>query len=73
MAATSVSFSSSVVDSAAATAAAVQEVLDAMQLSKSGGETRHRFLVTDDPDAFRECGESFLGRPLGGVEWIDLQ
>ncbi len=62
------------VDSAATTAAAVEQRLARRNLfGKDGGA--HRFLATDAPDRFARVGEIFLGQPIdpGSVELVDLQ
>ena len=64
------------VDSAAATAAAVEVKLrDAGLANASGAAPSHAFLVTDAPDRFARVGEIFLCAPIdpGRVELIDLQ
>jgi glutamate racemase len=63
-----------VVDSAEATAQAVQELLAGRGLLREGtGVARHRTLCTDVPDRFRAVAERFLGGPLSSVELVDLQ
>jgi glutamate racemase len=61
------------VDSAAETAAAVEEILtQAGLLCASDTGTQRRFLVSDSPDAFARVGRRFLGWDLGPVEWVDF-
>ena len=61
------------VDSAKATARAVEEVLSGMdQLASTNEHPIHEYLVSDDPEKFRSIGEAFLGRPIESVEWIDF-
>lgn len=65
-----------VVDSAAATAAAVARELEQRALMrKSVNPGWQRFLVTDNPERFAATGEIFLGRPIPADELqiIDLQ
>jgi glutamate racemase len=62
-----------IVDSAEATAASVEQLLEKHQLSRpKGAPPRHRTLCTDMPDRFRSIAERFLGRPLDSVEPVDL-
>ncbi len=60
------------VDSAEATAEAAAELLERRGLLAGGGKAVHRYFVTDVPDAFREVGARFLGRPIDGAEQVDL-
>ena len=60
------------VDSAQATAEAVAQLLRARGLERRGGGARHRTLCTDVPERFHRMAERFLGRPVDGVEAIDL-
>src|SRR5262249_52612184 len=63
-----------IVDSAQATAAAVDSLMTARgMLRRERDAARHRTLCTDVPDRFRAVAERFLGRPLQHVELIDLQ
>jgi len=55
------------VDSATATATAVQAALG----NPSGGGST-RYLVTDHVERFRTVGASFLGEPPTPVSWVDL-
>lgn len=56
-----------VIDSAAVTAEQVAGVLEA-----SGGSGRTQFFATDSVTKFRALGSRFLGRPIDGVELVDL-
>ncbi len=58
-----------IVDSASTTAAAVAACTPACQRP---GDGVHRYLATDGADRFRRVGRYFLGRPLPGVELVDL-
>lgn len=58
-----------IVDSASTTAAAVAARTPACQNPDAG---IHRYLATDGADRFRRVGRFFLGRPLPGVELVDL-
>jgi len=61
------------VDSAEATALAVEELLSGRGLLRQeGGPARHRTICTDLPERFRGLAERFLGRPVGEVELVDL-
>ena len=60
------------VDSAEATAVAVEDLLAARGLLRSASSARHRTLCTDVPDRFQGVAERFLGRPVGAVELVDL-
>lgn len=63
-----------IVDSAAATAAAAAEVLSAARMlyTGNGSGIDRRFLVSDAPEDFASVGERFLGYRIGGVEWVDF-
>ena len=63
-----------IVDSADATAEAVESLMKARGLLRPvcDNATRHRTLCTDVPDRFRAIAERFLGRPLQTVELVDL-
>lgn len=62
-----------VVDGAQAAAEAVAELLGARGLLRTGGASpRHQTLCTDLPERFRAVAERFLGRPVDGVELVDL-
>jgi len=61
------------VDSAAETAKAVNQVLVQEDLAAAtGGTPRYAFLATDAPDTLARTGERFLGRALGPVQWVDV-
>lgn len=62
------------VDSAAATAEAVQVMLEDMGLASRQGEGGRELLATDDAMRFARVGSRFLGEPLSasGVALIDL-
>lgn len=65
------------VDSAEATAQAVQELLEGRgwsspPLSAAEAPLRHLCFVTDQPKLFAEVGARFLGRPLPEVERISF-
>jgi glutamate racemase len=61
-----------VVDSAEATSAVVEEVLDSLGLRAGNGHRDLRFLATDAPQNLARVGELFLGKPLPDVEWVDI-
>ncbi len=63
----------SLVDSAEATAQAVEAVLDAMD-AKAAPDAKAclRFLVSDAPETFARVGQRFLGRAIGDVDWVDF-
>lgn len=64
------------VDSAATTADAVADLLNARGLARTTPTSEaHQFLATDAPERFARVGEVFLGRPIAQseVELIDLQ
>ena len=58
------------VDSAAETALALRDVLDAQSIAASGaaGGLAHRFVATDAPAAFRRVGQRFIGPALDRIE-----
>ncbi|HKR25811.1 MAG TPA: glutamate racemase [Acidobacteriaceae bacterium] len=56
-----------VIDSAAVTAEQVAGMLEA-----SGGSGSTQFYATDSVTKFRALGSRFLGRPIDGVELVDL-
>jgi len=60
------------VDSAAATAVAVRDLLREQNLFCQGGRGGVRFHVTDLPDRFCRVGSAFLGAELAGVVQVDL-
>ena len=62
------------VDSAQETAKAVERALHETGLLRGGSTPgRHQFLVSDAPATFARVGARFLGHPLTGVEWVDVQ
>lgn len=62
-----------VIDSAQATADRLCEVLEREGiLQETQGAPKHRFLVTDDAESFRESCKRFFGAPIGRVEQIEL-
>lgn len=61
------------VDSAAATAAVVQDVLEATGLhATAANRANDRFMVSDIPNGFTRLGSRFLARELNDVEWVDF-
>lgn len=60
------------VDSAEATSLVVEELLEGMGGAASDTDGRLEFLVSDSPERFVEVGESFLGRSIDDVEWVDF-
>lgn len=56
-----------VIDSAAVTAEQVAGMLES-----SGGTGKVRFFATDSVTKFRALGSRFLGRPIDGVDLVDL-
>ncbi len=61
------------VDSAEATAAAVEELLGGRGLLReSSSAPVHRSICTDVPERFGALAERFLGRPVRDVELVDL-
>ncbi|MCU0625289.1 MAG: glutamate racemase [Gemmatimonadaceae bacterium] len=61
------------VDSAAETARALAQVLEARRLrapSADHASVQHRFVATDAPDAFLRVGQRFLGAALRDVEVV---
>jgi glutamate racemase len=62
-----------IVDGAVATAEAVAGLLAQRRLLRNGtGPSRHAALCTDLPERFQAVAERFLGRPVHGVELVDL-
>lgn len=62
-----------IVDSAEATADAVESLLHRHDLTRRQCDAvRHQTLCTDVPDRFRAVAERFLGRPVDEVELVDL-
>lgn len=63
----------SLVDSAEATADAVQSLLTASgQLAAASGSAEHAFFTTDAPERFVEVGARFLGQAISRAEQLDL-
>src|SRR5436189_6002191 len=60
------------IDSAEATAAAVERELERQGLLANGGAHEHRFVVSDDEPHFRKVGALFLGGKLKQVEVAPL-
>ncbi|MCX5759312.1 MAG: glutamate racemase [Candidatus Hydrogenedentes bacterium] len=61
------------VDSAEATACAVEAIVDGTGIEANAEEPpRRRFLVTDAPENFARIGRQFLGCNIGPVEWVDF-
>lgn len=60
------------VDSAEATAIAVEETLNAMEMRCDLEAPARHFLVTDSPSAFASVGSRFLGHDVRDVEWVDI-
>ncbi|MDO5483772.1 MAG: aspartate/glutamate racemase family protein, partial [Desulfovibrionaceae bacterium] len=63
-----------IVDSAATTAAHVEEELTRLGILRTGAAGRSRFLTTDNKDRFVRTGSLFLGSPLrnSDVDLVDL-
>ncbi|HXN82642.1 MAG TPA: glutamate racemase [Myxococcales bacterium] len=62
-----------IVDGAVATAEAVAALLGQRRLLRNGtGPSRHAAICTDLPERFQAVAERFLGRPVHGVELVDL-
>lgn len=63
----------SLVDSAEATACAVEAIVDGIGIECDGEEPpTTRFLVTDAPENFVRVGRQFLGCDIAAVEWVDV-
>jgi glutamate racemase len=64
-----------IIDSADAVTQSVTDMLSTRGLLRSTGSNavRHRTLCTDAPSRFRAVAERFLGRPVDGVELVDLR
>lgn len=60
------------VDSAEETAKEVERTLKELNGLKGGGETFHRYFVTDSPERFISVGQHFIGDSLQGVRKIDI-
>ena len=56
------------IDSGVVTAAAVDEVLGARGLRRSGRGGSGSYFVTDAPERFMKVGARFLGTPLDAVQ-----
>jgi glutamate racemase len=65
-----------VIDSAQATARAVERVLSEQGMGRAGrsdaGEATCEFFATDSVQKFERLGPRFLGRPVGKVQLVDL-
>jgi len=62
------------VDSAEATSRVVEETLIGLGITReASGAPERYFLVTDGPDTFARTGALFLGNPIHGVSWVDVQ
>ncbi len=62
------------VDSAEATAQAVQALLEERRwLAAPGAKATHRYFVTDLPERFAEVGARFLNRPIDKAELVDIR
>ncbi|MBT9332770.1 glutamate racemase [Paracidobacterium acidisoli] len=61
-----------VIDSAEVTAAQVAEALCAPKDTASAVKPASRFFATDSVSKFRALGSRFLGRPIEGVELVNL-
>lgn len=60
-------------ESGPCTALRLAEALAALRLDNQANRTgRVRYLVTDDPEAFRAIGERFLGEPVAVAEHVDV-
>jgi glutamate racemase len=66
-----------IVDSAESTARAVasrlRELVPAVEGEERRGSARFKFFATDSTEKFKRLGERFLGRPIEGVEHVDLK
>jgi glutamate racemase len=60
------------VDSAKATAEAVERLLTERALLSRHPEPRHEAFVTDLPASFHRVAERFLGKPLPHLEQVDV-
>jgi glutamate racemase len=58
------------IDSAEETAREVATLLAERDLAANGGDSTHRFLVSDLPELFLRVGQRFLGGRIGGVEVV---
>ena len=60
-----------IVDSATSCAEKVKDLLNRYQLNTPrGGQSNHRFYVSDDPEKFQRLGEAFFGKPISAVNLI---
>lgn len=60
------------VDSAQATAAAVERMLSERELLRAPDEARHQVFVTDLPGSFHRVAQRFLGHELSHLEQVDV-
>lgn len=60
------------VDSAQATAAAVERLLQELDLLVTDNSGESSYFVTDDADRFRVLGERIMGAPIQRLERVDL-
>ena len=60
------------VDSAEATADAVEALLSERGELSKGAAAKHRYFVTDLPERFAEVGARFLERPIEKAELVDI-
>ncbi len=61
------------VDSAGATAEAVQDAMETLGLVRARtGKGRYTFMVSDGPEQFADVGRRFLGDAIETVDWIDF-
>ncbi len=60
------------IDSAEAVTQVVSEILTDRLPVRKRDAARHRYLVTDAPDSFREISERFLGHAIDEVDWVDV-
>ena len=61
------------IDSAEATASAVAERLEELELgTTAGGSGDAHYFVTDDARRFAAVAERFLGGPIDSLEWVNL-
>jgi glutamate racemase len=60
------------VDSAEATALAVEALLDERGARSNNPPPTHRYFMTDVPDRFVDVAARFLGRALPSAEHVDI-
>ena len=60
------------IDSAQETAAELARVLRDERLAAVNGRPRHRFVVSDDPDRFRQVGARLIGERLADAEVVPM-